>query len=84
MATQALQQFEVESTKTLRLGDMLPKRVWTIFGSTAPAFARGRERACDADAADGNIIHGVVVAFCLEVAAAFAIYGIWHVWHILR
>jgi hypothetical protein len=27
---------------------------------------------------------GIVVSFCLEAAAALAIYGLWHAWHILR
>lgn len=84
MATQTLNQIEAESTNVFRLGDVLPKSLWTPYGSAAPAFVKGSERASNGSAGDGNSFSGAFVAIALEAAAALGVYGIWQVLHFLR
>lgn len=84
MATQVIQLFKLELSKTFRLVDTPPNPAWTISGSGAPALARSNDCACDADVADGSFALGITVAFVLELTMAFAVYGIWRLWLFLR
>jgi hypothetical protein len=84
MATQALNQFEIESPNDLLPGDILPCPAWVPYGAQAPALAG--EAACvpTSSAADGNCLKGALVALALEAGAALGAFGIWQLWHLLR
>jgi|HubBroStandDraft_1064217.scaffolds.fasta_scaffold722036_1 hypothetical protein len=80
MATQALNQFEIESPNDLLLGD--PASV--LYGARAPALAGAAECVSMHSAAGGNCMRGVLVALALEAGAALGAFGIWQLWHLLR
>jgi len=84
MATQSLCNIEVESEQVFRLGDILPKSIWSPYRTASPAFVKGSERAADGGAGDGSCFSGAFVALALEAVAALGVYGIWQLWHILR
>jgi hypothetical protein len=84
MATQVLCKIDVESTTVFRLGDILPKSLWSPYRTAVPAFVKGSERAADGSAGDGSCFTGAFVAFALEAVAALGVYGVWQVWHLLR
>lgn len=83
MATQALNNLEVESTAVVRLGDVLPASLLDVYRDAVPAFVKGSERASDGSAGDGNSFNGAIVAIALEAAAAFAVFAVWQIWHLL-
>jgi hypothetical protein len=84
MATQVLNNTEVESTNVFRLGDILPKSQWAPYGTATPAFVKGSERGSNASAGDGDCLNGAIVALGMEAIAALVIYGGLQLWHMVR
>jgi hypothetical protein len=79
MATQVLTKIQDESNDVFRLGDILPKTLWSPYRTASPAFVKGTERASDGRAGDGNSFTGAILAIAFEAVAVFGIYVMWHV-----
>ncbi len=84
MATQIVTKTGIESNNAFRLGDILPRSLWSPYKTSTPAFVKGSERASDGSAGDGNCFTGAFVALAIEFVAALAVYGIWLLWHFVR
>jgi hypothetical protein len=83
MATQVLNQFEIESSQPFMLRDILPGAAWAPYRAPTRAIANELECAIDANEEDGNCVKGFVVAIGLESAMALGVLGIWHFWHLM-
>lgn len=83
MASQALNQFEIEPPQPFMLRDILPGPGWAPYTASARPLARGASRAPDANADEGSCLKGVLVGIGLEGAVALGIWGLWQVWHLL-
>jgi hypothetical protein len=84
MATQALNQIEIESPTPFLLRDILPGPAWAPYGPGAPALMGETESVLSSSAEDGNCLKGALVALVLEGGAALGAFGIWQLWHLFR
>ncbi len=84
MATQALNQFELELPKPFLLRDILPGPAWAPYGPGATGLAGETEYLPAPTAEDGNCLKGASVALALEAGAALGAFGIWQLWHLFR
>jgi hypothetical protein len=84
VATQVLNQFEIESSQPFMLRDILPGAAWAPYRAPTCPIANEMECASDAIEEDGNCVKGFAVAIGLEGAMALAVFGIWHAWHLIR
>jgi hypothetical protein len=83
MATQVLQEFEVESSKVFRLGDILPGPAWAAYSPEAPALPSD-EWISEKTTVDRGCLRGLMIGFAAEAVMALGVYAVWQVWHILR
>jgi hypothetical protein len=83
VATQVLNQFEIESSQPFMLRDILPGAAWAPYRAPTRAIANELECAIDAIEEDGNCVKGFVMAICLEGATALSVLGIWHFWRLI-
>jgi hypothetical protein len=84
VATQVLNQFEIESSQPFMLRDILPGAAWAPYRAPICAVANDMECAIEANEVDGNCVKGFVVAISLEGAMALGVFGLWHFWRLLR
>ena len=84
MATQVLTKIQDESNDVFRLGDILPKSLWSPYRTVTPSFAKGTERASDRRAGDGSCFTGAILAITFEGVAVLGIYVIWQALHFIR
>ena len=83
MATQVLNQFEIESSQPFMLRDILPGAAWAPYRASPRAVANELECAIDANEEDGNCVKGFVMAIGLEGAMALGVLCIWHFWRLI-
>ncbi|MGD0630249.1 MAG: hypothetical protein ABR987_12905 [Terracidiphilus sp.] len=84
MASQTLNELHRESPQPFMLRDVLPGPGWAPYWAPArplPGAADFASKACEED---GSCVKGLVVAICLEGAAALSVFGIWQLWHLIR
>ena len=84
MATQVLNQIDMESSQPFMLRDILPGAAWAPYRAATQPIARKMDCASDAAEEDGNCVRGFLVAVCLECAMVAGVFGIWQVWHLIR
>jgi hypothetical protein len=84
VATQVLNQIEIESSQPFMLRDILPGAAWAPYRAPARPAAKELECACTTNEEDGNCIRGFVVAVALEGAMALGVFAGWQVWHLIR
>jgi hypothetical protein len=84
MATQALDQFEIESSNEFLLQDILFGPAWAPYRAGAPALAGETESVPTPSAADGICLRGVLVALALEAGAAMGAFSMWQLWRLFQ
>jgi hypothetical protein len=84
VASQALNQFEIESSQPFMLRDILPGPGWAPYTASARPPARRAIRVPHAGMDEGSCIKGTLVALGLEGAAALGAFGLWQIWHLIR
>jgi hypothetical protein len=84
MASQVLNNFEVETVRASRLMDIYSGRELGSFARKAPAFAEETDDTPSESSADGlGAAKGFLVAVGLQVALGVSIFGLWRLWHTL-
>jgi hypothetical protein len=84
VASQVLNQFEIESSQPFMLRDILPGAAWAPYRAPTRPLAPDTDRVSDANEKGEKCLKGFVVAVCLEGAMALGVFGLWHVWHLIR
>ena len=84
MASQILQEFEIESFHASALADTYAAPLWAPSDGEADAFYEEADGLYVSRADSFRCAKGLMVALGLEAAAALCFYGLWHLWHILR
>jgi hypothetical protein len=84
MATQSINQFEMELPQTFMLRDILPGPAWAPYQPqprpSIKVIARPSNERVDA----GSCAKGLLVAIALEGTVALGVFGIWQLWHFIR
>jgi hypothetical protein len=78
VASQLLDELEIESPETFLLRDILPGAAWAPFGPEPCDLPSDMDFASEALIAEENCPRGILVAICLEAVAGLCIYGSWH------
>jgi hypothetical protein len=84
VASQALNQFELESPQPFMLRDILPGPGWAPYTASVRPLARDAASAPDADVEEGSYLKGALVGIGLEGVVALGVFGLWQVWHLIR
>ena len=84
VASQALNQFEIESSEPFMLRDILPGAAWAPYRAPTRPSEAVTEGVSDTNEERGNCMRGFLVAIGLEGAAALGFFGIWHALQLLR
>jgi hypothetical protein len=84
VATQVLNEFEIESSQPFMLRDILPGAAWAPYRAPTQPIANEMDYASEAAEEDGNCVRGFLVAICLECVIVAGVFGVWHVWHMIR
>ena len=84
MASQVLNQFEIESSQPFMLRDILPGAAWAPYRAPTRPLAAVTDCVSDANEKEGNGLKGLLVAIGLEGTMALGVFGLWHVWHLIR
>jgi hypothetical protein len=82
VASQALNQFEIEASQPFMLRDILPGAAWAPYRAPTRPLATTTES--DTNEEEGNCLKGFLVAISLEGALALSVFGVWHGWHLMR
>jgi hypothetical protein len=84
MATQAVNQFEMELPQTFMLRDILPGPAWAPYQlQYRPSIAEAADPSNEI-VEEGSCAKGFAVALALESTLALSVFGIWHFWHLIR
>ena len=81
---QALKEFEIGSSRTFMLRDILPGPAWAPYGAEDVSFAEESDCQSDSRMKDGSCLKGFVAAVGLEAAMVIGLYGIWQALHVFR
>jgi len=84
VASQLLDELEIESPQPVLLRDILPGAAWAPFGPEASDLPRDIDYASEAVVEEENCPRGILVGACLEFAVALSLYGAWHALHLAR
>jgi hypothetical protein len=84
VATQVLNQIEMESSQPFMLRDILPGAAWAPYRAQSSPAAEEMKSACEASEENGNCIRVFVMAVALEGAMALGIFSAWQIWHLIR
>lgn len=84
MASQVLNQIDMESSQPFMLRDILPGAAWAPYRAPAQPMAKDMDCASVAVEQEGNCVRGFLVAVCLECAMVAGGFGVWQVWHLIR
>jgi hypothetical protein len=84
VATQVLNQIEIESSQPFMLRDILPGAAWAPYRAPVRPAANELDCASPTSEEDGSCIRGFVVAVALEGAMALGIFSAWQIWHLIR
>jgi hypothetical protein len=84
MATQAVNQFEMDLPQTFMLRDILPGPAWAPYQLQYRPSSGEVAHPSDEKAEDGNCAKDFLVAIAMEGTLALGVFGIWHFWHLIR
>lgn len=84
MASQLLDELEIESTETFLLRDILPGAGWAPYGPEPCDLPSDMELASEALVEEENCPRAILVGICLEAVIGFSIYGACHAFHLVR
>jgi hypothetical protein len=84
VATQVLNQIEIEASQPFMLRDILPGAAWAPYRAPVRSAANELDCACTTSEAGGSCVKGFVVAVALEGAMALGIFSVWQIWHLIR
>ena len=84
MASQVLNQIEIELTQPFMLRDILPGPGWAPYQLQRRSLVVEIDHPSKKAEERGNCIKGLVVALTLEATVAFGAFGIWQLWHFIR
>jgi hypothetical protein len=84
MATQLINQFELELPQTFMLRDILPGPAWAPYQVQYRPSIEQIARPSTEKEEDGNCAKGFIVAIAMEGMLALGVFGIWHFWHLVR
>jgi hypothetical protein len=83
VASQVLEQYEVEAFHASARANSYAAPSWASAVGDAPAFDEAAD-LLESKANGFRCAKGLMVALGLEALAALCFYGVWHLWHILR
>jgi hypothetical protein len=84
VASQALNQFEVEPRQPFMLRDILPGPGWAPYQAPAQTFPLPVERASEETTEDGSCVKGMLAALAIEGIVAVSVFALWQAWHLIR
>ena len=84
MASQALNQLEIELPQPFMLRDILPGPGWAPYQPQYRSSIVEIDRASKQRVGEGSCAKGFLVAVAFEAAIALGVFGIWQLWHLIR
>jgi len=84
VASQLLDELEIESSENFLLRDILPGAAWAPFGPEPCDLPSDIDFASEALVAEENCPRGILVGFCLEAVIGLCIYGGWRAFLLFR
>ncbi|MGA2048465.1 MAG: hypothetical protein ABSG96_12270 [Terracidiphilus sp.] len=84
MASQALNQLEIELPQPFMLRDILPGPAWAPYQPQYRSSIVEIDRASKQKVEEGSCAKGFMVAVAFEAAVGLGVFGIWQLWHLIR
>jgi hypothetical protein len=84
VASQALNQLEIELPQPFMLRDILPGPAWAPYQPQYRSSIVEIDRASQKKVEEGSCAKGFMVAVAFEAAVGLGVFGIWQLWHLIR
>ncbi len=84
VASQTLNELEIDTSESFYLRDILPGAAWAPFGTDARELPNDMDYAWEARVEEENCPRGLMVALGIEFMAGLVAYGVWHAAHFIR